>query len=144
MWAFLGDQTPAPPLVIPEELEHPDWSGFICESTWGSNWILVLENLADPMHGPFLHGQSLTLSRGNLEDDMRVTKTDAGFVVEREGQRGVNFDWFEIYGKDVLRVASTYRCRSVQKGYCESFVSARPLTKTVRWFISFVTGISRD
>jgi phenylpropionate dioxygenase-like ring-hydroxylating dioxygenase large terminal subunit len=104
VWAYFGDQTAAPPLIIPEELEHPDWSGFICESTWGSNWILVLENLADPMHGPFLHGQSLTLSRGTLEDDMRVTRTDAGFVVEREGQRGVNFDWSEIYGKDVLWV----------------------------------------
>jgi phenylpropionate dioxygenase-like ring-hydroxylating dioxygenase large terminal subunit len=93
-----------PPLIIPEELEKPDWSGFICESTWSANWILILENLADPMHGPFLHGQSLTLSRGALEDDMRVTRTADGFLVEREGQRGVNFDWSEIFGRDTLWV----------------------------------------
>jgi phenylpropionate dioxygenase-like ring-hydroxylating dioxygenase large terminal subunit len=99
-----SDGRSAPPLVIPEELEKPEWSGFICESVWGANWILILENLADPMHGPFLHGQSLTLSRGALEDDMRVTRTADGFLVEREGQRGVNFDWSEIYGRDVLWV----------------------------------------
>jgi phenylpropionate dioxygenase-like ring-hydroxylating dioxygenase large terminal subunit len=105
VWAYFDqDGALAPPLVIPEELENTKWSGFICESIWNANWILVLENLADPMHGPFLHGQSLTLSRGALEDDMRVTRTADGFVVEREGQRGVNFDWSEVFGGDVLWV----------------------------------------
>jgi phenylpropionate dioxygenase-like ring-hydroxylating dioxygenase large terminal subunit len=103
VWAYFGEGA-APKLEIPEELEKPAWSGFICESTWDANWILVLENLADPMHGPFLHGQSLTLSRGALEDDMRVTRTTDGFVVEREGQRGVNFDWSEVFGRDTLWV----------------------------------------
>ena len=106
VWAFFGDPKggPVPELVIPEELENPEWTGFICESTWRANWILIAENLADPMHGPFLHGQSLTLSRGALEDDMRVTRTADGFVVEREGQRGVNFDWSEVFGRDTLWV----------------------------------------
>jgi phenylpropionate dioxygenase-like ring-hydroxylating dioxygenase large terminal subunit len=105
IWTYFGEPgETAPALVIPEELENPEWSGFICESKWDANWILVLENLADPMHGPFLHGQSLTLSRGALEDDMRVTRTDDGFVVEREGQRGVNFDWSELFGRDTLWV----------------------------------------
>jgi phenylpropionate dioxygenase-like ring-hydroxylating dioxygenase large terminal subunit len=103
IWTYFGENS-APPLVIPEELEKPEWSGFICESVWFANWILVLENLADPMHGPFLHGQSLTLSRGTLEDDMRVTRTLDGFLVEREGQRGVNFDWSEVFGRDTLWV----------------------------------------
>ena len=66
--------------------------------------MLVLENLADPMHGPFLHGQSLTLGRGALEDDMRTTRNADGFIVEREGQRGVNFDWSEFYCRDSLWV----------------------------------------
>ncbi len=108
VWAFLSDGAgsipEAPPLVIPEELEQSEWSGFTCESTWGANWILIVENLADPMHGPFLHGQSLTLGKGALEDDMRVTRTADGFLVEREGQRGVNFDWSEIYGRDTMWV----------------------------------------
>jgi phenylpropionate dioxygenase-like ring-hydroxylating dioxygenase large terminal subunit len=93
-----------PPLVIPEELEVPAYSGFICEAEWKANWILIMENLADPMHGPFLHGKSLTLSRGSLEDDMRTTRSADGFMVEREGQRGVNFDWSEFYCRDSMWV----------------------------------------
>jgi len=105
VWVYFSQgESAAPELIIPEELEHPAWSGFVCESIWSANWILIVENLADPMHGPFLHGQSLTLSRGALEDDMRVTKTANGFIVEREGQRGVNFDWSEIFGHDALWV----------------------------------------
>ena len=85
VWVYFPEEenATAPPLVIPEELEDPAYSGFICESEWKVNWLLILENLADPMHGPFLHGQSLTLSRGSVEDDMRTTQTADGFVVER-------------------------------------------------------------
>ena len=106
VWAYFPEDrsVPVPPLVIPEELEDPEYSGFICEAEWGANWILIMENLADPMHGPFLHGQSLTLSRGALEDDMRTTRSPDGFLVEREGQRGVNFDWSEFYCRDSIWV----------------------------------------
>jgi phenylpropionate dioxygenase-like ring-hydroxylating dioxygenase large terminal subunit len=106
VWAYLSETNSgaAPPLVIPEELEDAAYSGFICEAEWKANWILVLENLADPMHGPFLHGKSLTLGRGALEDDMRTTRNSDGFIVEREGQRGVNFDWSEFYCRDSLWV----------------------------------------
>ena len=99
VWAYFGDGSAASPpsLVIPEELEHPDWSGFICEAEWPVHWILILENLADPMHGPYLHSNSFTLNRGALEDQMRTIRRNDGFVVEREGQRGVNFDWAEFF-----------------------------------------------
>ena len=108
VWAYLTDNAEpigeAPPLTVPEELESPEWSGFICEAEWETNWILLVENLADPMHGPFLHGKSLTLGKGALEDNMRVTRTPDGFLVEREGQRGVNFDWSEFFGRDTMWV----------------------------------------
>ena len=106
IWVYCPGESTAStfPLVIPEELEDPAYSGFICEAEWQANWILILENLADPMHGPFLHNQSLTLSRGSLEDDMRITRTAEGFVVEREGQRGVNFDWSEFHCRDSMWV----------------------------------------
>ena len=106
VWSYFSENEDgtAPPLIIPQELEDSAYSGFICESQWKANWILVLENLADPMHGPFLHGQSLTLGRGALEDDMRTTRNPDGFIVEREGQRGVNFDWSEFYCRDSLWV----------------------------------------
>jgi phenylpropionate dioxygenase-like ring-hydroxylating dioxygenase large terminal subunit len=109
VWAYFAETQTAPapappPLVIPEELEDPAYSGFICEAEWNANWILIMENLADPMHGPFLHGKSLTLSRGSLEDDMRATRKPDGFMIEREGQRGVNFDWSEFYCRDSMWV----------------------------------------
>jgi len=106
VWVYFSEQQeqPVPPLVIPEELEDHSYSGFICEAEWQANWMLVLENLADPMHGPFLHGQSLTLSRGALEDDMRNSRNENGFIVERAGQRGVNFDWSEFYCRDSIWV----------------------------------------
>jgi phenylpropionate dioxygenase-like ring-hydroxylating dioxygenase large terminal subunit len=107
VWAYFPETAGAaspPPLVIPEELEDPAYSGFICEADWKANWILIMENLADPMHGPFLHGKSLTLGRGSLEDDMRTTRNPTGFMVEREGQRGVNFDWSEFYCRDSMWV----------------------------------------
>jgi len=106
VWVFFAEDrsAAAPPLVIPEELEDPAYSGFICEAEWKASWMLILENLADPMHGPFLHGQSLTLSRGTLEDEMRTTRHPDGFLVEREGQRGVNFDWSEFYCRDSMWV----------------------------------------
>ena len=106
VWAYFAEDhaAPVPALVIPEELEAPGWSGFICEVIWDVHWILILENLADPMHGPFLHGKSFTLRRGSLEDDMRVVRNDDGFMVERTGQRGVNFDWTEFYWSGTLWV----------------------------------------
>jgi len=55
------------------------------------------------MHGPFLHGRSYTLSRGKRADRLHVTDLpDGGFTVEREGQRGVNFDWVEFHQNDSL------------------------------------------
>lgn len=105
VWAYFAENDgPAPELVLPEELEDSAWSGFICEIEWDVSWILVLENLADPMHGPYLHNNSFTLSRGTLEDDMRIIRSETGFTVERAGQRGVNFDWAEFYWAGTLWV----------------------------------------
>jgi len=148
VWAYFGKTgDSAPPLVIPEELEDPQWTGFICESTWDANWILVLENLADPMHGVFLHGQSLTLSRGTLEDDMRVTRTADGFVVEREGQRGVNFDWSEFYCRDSLWVRLDIPLPFGPKGILRILCFATPIDEnsTLVYFLRYrhLTGWKR-
>jgi phenylpropionate dioxygenase-like ring-hydroxylating dioxygenase large terminal subunit len=98
VWCYVGEVDEAPPpLCLPEELTSPEWSGFICEAHWPVNWLLIFENLADPMHGPFLHGRSHTLSRGRKADRLRLRPIEDGFVVERELQRGVNFDWSEVH-----------------------------------------------
>ncbi|HZU08118.1 MAG TPA: aromatic ring-hydroxylating dioxygenase subunit alpha [Chloroflexota bacterium] len=99
IWAYIGeiDLFPPPPLRLPEELTSPEWSGFIFEGHWAVNWLLVFDNLADPMHGPFLHARSHTLSRGLKFDRLHVRELEDGFIVERELQRGVNFDWSEVH-----------------------------------------------
>lgn len=149
VWAFFSDEkaSAAPPLMIPEELESSAWSGFICENEWNSNWILVLENLADPMHGPFLHGQSLTLSRGSLEDDMRITRNRDGFLAEREGQRGVNFDWSEFYGRDTMWVRLDIPLPFGPKGILRILCFATPVDEnsTLVYFLRYrqLAGLRR-
>jgi phenylpropionate dioxygenase-like ring-hydroxylating dioxygenase large terminal subunit len=141
VWLYFpeSENAPAPPLVIPEELEDRNYSGFICENQWNANWILILENLADPMHGPFLHGQSLTLSRGALEDDMRTTRTADGFMVEREGQRGVNFDWSEFYCRDSLWVRLDIPLPFGPKGILRILCFATPIDdhSTLVYFLRY-------
>lgn len=141
VWLFFSqdENAAAPPLVIPEELEDPAYSGFICEAQWEANWILLLENLADPMHGPFLHGQSLTLSRGVLEDDMRTARTADGFMVERAGQRGVNFDWSEFYCRDSTWVRLDIPLPFGPKGILRILCFATPIdeTRTLVYFLRY-------
>jgi phenylpropionate dioxygenase-like ring-hydroxylating dioxygenase large terminal subunit len=141
VWAYLSENNSrtTPPLVIPEELEDAAYSGFICEAEWKANWILVLENLADPMHGPFLHGKSLTLGRGALEDDMRTTRNPDGFTVEREGQRGVNFDWSEFYCRDSLWVRLDIPLPFGPKGILRILCFATPINNdaTLVYFLRY-------
>jgi phenylpropionate dioxygenase-like ring-hydroxylating dioxygenase large terminal subunit len=98
VWAYIGevDLFPPPPLEVPAELENEEWSGFICHAHWDTNWLLAYDNLADPMHGPYLHGRSYTLRFGLKADRMILIDLPHGFRVEREKQKGVNFDWSEI------------------------------------------------
>jgi len=141
VWVYFSEQPEkaVPPLVIPEELEDRSYSGFICEAEWQANWILVLENLADPMHGPFLHGQSLTLSRGALEDDMRTSRNESGFIVERAGQRGVNFDWSEFYCRDSIWVRLDIPLPFGPKGILRILCFATPIDgdRTLVYFLRY-------
>ena len=149
VWLYFAEhpEQPVPRLVIPEELEDPGYSGFICEAEWQANWILILENLADPMHGPFLHGQSLTLSRGALEDDMRTTRNENGFIVERAGQRGVNFDWSEFYCRDSIWVRLDIPLPFGPKGILRILCFATPIDgeRTLVYFLRYrkLTGWKR-
>lgn len=90
------DQPKAPPLALPKELTSDDWTGFLCTSVWNTNYRYALDNLADPMHGCYLHADSFTLAYGSKQDLMKLDKTDAGFRVERVSQSGANFDWTEF------------------------------------------------
>lgn len=93
------DRPEAPELVLPKEMTSDEWTGFLCTSVWESNYRYALDNLADPMHGCYLHADSFTLAFGSKQDLMQLNKTDEGFRIERVGQTGENFDWteFEIH-----------------------------------------------
>ena len=56
IWAYFGDDRHrrAPPLVLPEELVSPEWTGVLHYDTWRGDYRYVIDNLCDPMHGPFL------------------------------------------------------------------------------------------
>lgn len=93
------DRPEPPELVLPKEMTSDAWTGFLCTSVWESNYRYALDNLADPMHGCYLHADSFTLAFGSKQDLMQLNKTDDGFRIERVGQTGENFDWteFEIH-----------------------------------------------
>jgi phenylpropionate dioxygenase-like ring-hydroxylating dioxygenase large terminal subunit len=95
VWGWIGEQEPAP-LELPEEFTDPAYASFPESVVWQGNWTLALENLTDVLHAPFLHNNSLTLSKGIVDDRVRVDRMDDGFDVRREGQSGVNFDWIQI------------------------------------------------
>jgi phenylpropionate dioxygenase-like ring-hydroxylating dioxygenase large terminal subunit len=85
----------APPFTLPQELSSPEYSNFLCYAEWNCEWRYALDNVMDPMHGTFLHKQSHSMAEGENTAAFRVRDTDQGFVFEKTGQRGVNFDWTE-------------------------------------------------
>src|SRR5262249_43301653 len=104
---FASAEHPEPaPLTLPEEFTSPDWSSILCVSPWACNYRYALDNLADPMHGSYLHANSFTLAFGAKQDQMRIERTATGFIVTRVEQQGENFDWTEM----VTETAAPY-CR---------------------------------
>jgi phenylpropionate dioxygenase-like ring-hydroxylating dioxygenase large terminal subunit len=151
IWGYIGDPDlfPPPPLQFAEEMEDPRWARFMCQATWRGNWLRALDNLADPMHAQFLHARSYTLSRGRRVDRLRVTELPDGFTVEREGQRGVNFDWAEFHftGAIWCRLDIPYP-RSAGPGgpmRIVGFVTPREANVVTVWFprLRRVTGWKR-
>ena len=82
-----------PALPLPVELSDPAWTGFLCTAVWGTNYRYALDNLADPMHGCYLHAESFTLAFGSKQDLLELDNREDGFKVSRVGQVGENFDW---------------------------------------------------
>jgi phenylpropionate dioxygenase-like ring-hydroxylating dioxygenase large terminal subunit len=94
------------PLTLPEEFTSPEWTSILCVSPWACNYRYALDNLADPMHGSYLHADSFTLAFGAKQDQMRIERNSTGFVVTRVEQKDKNFDWTEM----VTETAAPY-CR---------------------------------
>lgn len=109
VFAFMGEGE-ALPLEFPEEFDDPQWSHFVCTATWKGSHLHALDNVVDPMHGPYLHAKSYTLAYGSAEDEMEIEKTADGFIVRRKQQAGINFDWTEyaFTGADWVRLDLPY------------------------------------
>ena len=91
-----ADRPEPPELPLPTELSDPEWTGFLCTAVWDVNYRYALDNLADPMHGCYLHAQSFTLAYGSKQDLLDLDRREDGFRVSRVGQVGENFDWTEF------------------------------------------------
>ncbi len=98
IFLWFGDgsgDTPAP-FELPEEMTGDGYSGFLCMQNWKCNHRYAIDNVMDPMHGTYLHSQSHSMAEGDRQAEMTVRPTDTGLIVEKVGQRGVNFDWVEF------------------------------------------------
>ncbi len=103
-----GTSGEIPELELPPELTSDEWSGFLHAAEWNCHWTLPLENRLDPMHAPFLHAVSFTLSYGVKQSLIQLHQTAHGFVIERDNQRGVNIDRTEV----VYRPGSNFWIRT--------------------------------
>lgn len=112
IFVWFGDAMHAEPvpLDLPEELTDPDYAAILCTAHWTCNYRYAIDNVMDPMHGAYLHAQSHSMAEGDKHAEMRLRKTDTGFVFEKANQRGVNFDWteFGITGALWLRLEIPY------------------------------------
>ncbi|KUJ82721.1 (2Fe-2S)-binding protein [Ruegeria marisrubri] len=145
------DQPEPPELVLPKEMESDKWSGFLCTSVWESNYRYALDNLADPMHGCYLHADSFTLAYGSKQDLMKLDKTDEGFRIERVAQAGENFDWteFEVHpGNIFCYLDIPYPPAGGPGGVFRIIGFTTPMdehtTKVFFWRMRQVEGLARD
>lgn len=108
-----ADQQPDE-LSFPEELANSDkFSHFLCTAAWKCNYQYALENVMDPMHGTYLHSSSHSMAEGDRKADMVLQPTKTGFIFEKKGQVGVNFDWVELgsSGAYWMRLSIPYKKR---------------------------------
>jgi phenylpropionate dioxygenase-like ring-hydroxylating dioxygenase large terminal subunit len=107
-----SEQPKVPELVLPVELEDVgNYSHFLCTAAWKCGYEYAIDNVMDPMHGAYLHAASHSMAEGDRSAKMQIVPTERGFLFEKTGQRGVNFDWVEFghSGTFWLRLSIPYR-----------------------------------
>lgn len=106
-----ANAAPKVPCPNPFELESPEWNGFIVRHHWkGVSWFRAMDNLIDPLHAPFLHAGTYTLSKTlGFRDHIEVKRNDDGSTfVGRKGQALVNFDYTEFHFPNWFRLDIPY------------------------------------
>ena len=142
-------EAPAP-FGPPPEFTDPAWSHFVCETTWKTNYRYAIENVIDPMHGPYLHGDSHTMQYGAKDDIMEISDTPDGFRVSRKLQKDVAFDWTE-YGETGalwMKLDIPYPVRNGPGGPFRILGFATPIDERTSqiffWRMRKVSGWERD
>ena len=114
----------------PEELESPEWSGFIVPHEWhGIGWFRVLKNLVDPIHAPFLHAGTYTMGHGALQDVIAVEDRPDGLFVKREGQELVSFDYSTYHFPNWCEVDVPYPWTAGPGGVMRVLVFVTPIDR---------------
>ncbi|WP_075182285.1 aromatic ring-hydroxylating dioxygenase subunit alpha [Pantoea sp. 1.19] len=114
LWFGVQPDDPPGELRFPQELEdETQYSQFLCTAAWQCNYQYALENVMDPMHGTYLHSSSHSMAEGDRQADMSLHPTDDGFIFQKDGQQGVNFDWVEFgdTGAQWMRLSIPYKRR---------------------------------
>jgi len=111
IWFGLDDAEAPAELILPDQLADEAWSSFLCMADWKVNHQYAVDNVMDPMHGTYLHCTSHSMADGERTAEMKHRSTKNGFIFEKEGQTGVNFDWVEYgqTGAAWLRLSIPYR-----------------------------------
>ncbi|GAB6853274.1 aromatic ring-hydroxylating oxygenase subunit alpha [Asaia astilbis] len=137
-------------LILPSELESDEYSHFLCYTEWGGDYRYVYDNVMDPMHGTFLHHHSHSMAEGSTQANFKVREIDNGFVFEKDGQRGVNFDWTEFVdtGAHWLKLEIPYPKTGGPGGNFMIIGSYTPMqdgwTAVFHWRARKVSGWQRD
>ena len=149
IWFGVDDSEPAE-LVFPEQLESDEWSSFLCMADWKVNYQYAVDNVMDPMHGTYLHSASHSMYQGDRQADMSLKMTKTGFIFEKDGQTGINFDWVEYAetGGAWLRLSIPYQPKFGPGGSFWIVGFATPIdehnTRVFFWRCRNVQGWERD
>ena len=153
IFVYFGDELhpESVELELPDEMtDTENYDCFLCTATWQCNYQYAADNVLDPMHGAYLHAQSHSMASGNKRAKMTARRTNAGFMFEKEGQRGVNFDWVEFgfTGTAWMRLEIPYPASGSPGGNFGIVGWATPITEDTCqvyfWRTRKVSGWQRD
>jgi phenylpropionate dioxygenase-like ring-hydroxylating dioxygenase large terminal subunit len=146
----LNEEEEPRPFVPPVEFESDEWASMICTARWDVNYRYAFENTVDPMHGPYLHGNSFTMAYGAKSDVMQIEDTALGFRIWRQNQRDVNVDEVECFdgGASWVRLDIPYPPGAGPGGPFRILGTVCPIdedsTQVFFWRLRRVSGWQRD
>lgn len=150
IWFGIDPKQQPDELILPDQLASEEWSSFLCQADWKVNHQYAIDNVMDPMHGSYLHSTSHSMAEGERSAEMKHRSTQNGFVFEKEGQTGVNFDWVEYgqTGAAWLRLSIPYRKQFGPGGEFWIVGFATPIdennTRVFFWRCRKVSGWQKD